>query len=162
MAIQYADNLEIRMRAPNVQRDLFNSIADMAAFNENYLPDMFVCVNTEDGNLYVYNRTNEVDATTGKWRKFTGGATDVELDETKDTAYTESVEITTGTAEDITCTKTVTTVGNEVTTIIVATQDSSDPDVLAAGDVVSITKEIDGVLVYEYSFQDSVIVSPFD
>jgi len=162
MALQYADNLEIRMRAPNVQRDLFHSIAEMAAYNENYLPDMFICVNTETGKLYIYNRDNTVDPVLGKWRTFTGADVDVDLAESEDVSYTEPIEITTGVAEDIECTKTVTTVGNEITTIIVANADSSDPDKLAAGEVVSIVKEINGVVVYEYSFEDSVIVSPFD
>lgn len=74
MAISLLDNIAIKKKSPNVERDLFATIADMAAFNENYLPDVFECNVIEDGNRYRYNRTNIVDETLGRWRKVEGGA----------------------------------------------------------------------------------------
>lgn len=73
MAISLLDNIAIKKKSPNVERDLFATIADMAAFNENYLPDVFECNVIEDGNRYRYNRTNIVDATLGRWRKVESG-----------------------------------------------------------------------------------------
>ena len=76
MAISLLDNIAIKKKSPNVERDLFATIADMAAFNENYLPDVFECNVIEDGNRYRYNRTNIVDETLGRWRRVesSGGA----------------------------------------------------------------------------------------
>ena len=73
MAISLLDNIAIKKKSPNVERDLFATIADMAAYNENYLPDVFECNVIEDGNRYRYNRTNIVDETLGRWRLVEGG-----------------------------------------------------------------------------------------
>lgn len=73
MAISLLDNIAIKKKSPNVERDLFATIADMAAYNENYLPDVFECNVIEDGNRYRYNRTNIVDGTLGKWRLVESG-----------------------------------------------------------------------------------------
>ena len=74
MAISLLDNMSIKKKAPNVERDLFATVADMAAFNENYLPDVFECNVIEDGNRYRYNRSNIVDPVYGKWRVVESGA----------------------------------------------------------------------------------------
>jgi len=74
MAISLLDNISIKKKSPNVERDLFATVADMAAYNENYLPDVFECNVIEDGNRYRYNRTNIVDPTLGKWRMVESGA----------------------------------------------------------------------------------------
>lgn len=77
MAVSMLDNFDIRKSAPNVKRDMFDTIADMAAYNENYLPQVFITTNVEDGCIYVFNKGNDMDPVTGKWRKFEGGATDL-------------------------------------------------------------------------------------
>ena len=74
MALSFLDNVDYRGKKPNFTRDLFDTIADMAAFNENYLPDVFLACNKETGKLYVYNRNNEIDTTFGKWREVQGAA----------------------------------------------------------------------------------------
>jgi hypothetical protein len=73
MALSFLDNVDYRGKKPNFTRDLFETISDMAAFNENYLPDVFLTCNKESGKPYIYNRTNTVDATYGKWREIKGG-----------------------------------------------------------------------------------------
>ena len=81
MALSFLDNVDYRGKKPNFTRDLFETVADMAAFNENYLPDVFIACNKEDGKIYVYNRNNTVDVTLGKWREIQGGsATSVDWD----------------------------------------------------------------------------------
>ena len=79
MAISLLDNIAIKKKSPNVERDLFATIADMAAYNENYLPDVFECNVIEDGNRYRYNRTNIVDETLGRWRIVESGASSTDL-----------------------------------------------------------------------------------
>ena len=73
MAISLLDNIAIKKKSPNVERDLFATIADMVAYNENYLPDVFECNVIEDGNRYRYNRTNIVDENLGRWRIVASG-----------------------------------------------------------------------------------------
>lgn len=89
MAISYLDNLNIKKKAPNVERDLFATIADMVAWSENYLPNVFECNVEDTGKRYRYNASNTVDPVLGKWREVTGGDTDLtnyytktEIDET--------------------------------------------------------------------------------
>lgn len=78
MAISLLDNLDIKKRSPDVARQEFLTIADMAAFREDYLPDFYRCYCKEDGNEYKYKRTNDVDPVLGKWRLVTeGGISDL-------------------------------------------------------------------------------------
>lgn len=70
ISISLADNLAIQGKKQNVERDAFLTKADMKAFNENYLPDVFIAVCYEDGKIYLFNRSNTVDSVTGKWREF--------------------------------------------------------------------------------------------
>lgn len=74
MALSFLDNVDYRGKKPNFTRDLFETVADMAAFNENYLPDLFIACNKETGKIYVFNRENTVDVTFGKWREVQGAA----------------------------------------------------------------------------------------
>lgn len=80
MSISLLDNLSIKKKSPNVERDLFNTIEEMVAFSENYLPDVFECNVKEDGNRYRYNVSNSVDEVLGKWR-LVGGNSSVNLEE---------------------------------------------------------------------------------
>lgn len=84
MAISLLDNLNIRKKKPNVERDAFNTLADMKAYNENYLPDVFISLCYEDKCLYKFDRNNTIDEITGKWRKFLAGGSGT----AEDTAYT--------------------------------------------------------------------------
>lgn len=73
MALNIWDNFDYRGKNPLDKRMLFDTIAAMKNYNENYLPDITLAFNKEDGKMYVFNRTNDVDETTGKWREFEGG-----------------------------------------------------------------------------------------
>lgn len=77
MAVSMLDNFNIRKSSPNVERDMFQTIADMKAYNENYLPQVFIATCVEDGCIYIFNKSNEVNPLTGKWRKFNGGSNEV-------------------------------------------------------------------------------------
>lgn len=70
MSIVLWDNIEYKGKKPLDSRMLFDTIADMKAYSENYLPDITLAFNKEDSKMYVFNRENDVDTTTGKWREF--------------------------------------------------------------------------------------------
>lgn len=74
MALSFLDNVDYRGKKPNFTRDLFETIVEMVAFSENYLPDIFITCNKEDGKIYIFNRNNTVDVNFGKWRELQGGS----------------------------------------------------------------------------------------
>ena len=92
MSVSLLDNLSIKKKSPNVERDLFATIADMAAYSENYLPDVFECNVIEDGNRYRYNRSNIIDPVFGKWRVVESGAGAELIDYYKKTETDELLE----------------------------------------------------------------------
>ncbi len=71
--ISILSGFDYRGQLPNFSRDLFATVADMVAFNENYLPDVFITQVVENGKTYKYQRSNIVDADLGKWRELEGG-----------------------------------------------------------------------------------------
>lgn len=85
MSISLLDNFDLRAKKPDTNRQLFNTIAEMAAFNENYLPDVYECNVVEDGNRYRYNRSNIVDENLGKWRLVESGGSSSLIDYYKKT-----------------------------------------------------------------------------
>jgi hypothetical protein len=62
------------MKAQTNERDAFSTIADMKAFREDYLPDMYDSFCYETGLKYRFNRSNPIDEITGKWRVIGEGA----------------------------------------------------------------------------------------
>lgn len=58
---------------PNFTRDIYQTKADMKAAKATRLPQMYVASCLEDGNVYVYNKSNEDDPETGKWRILKSG-----------------------------------------------------------------------------------------
>lgn len=88
MGLVFGDNISYQGKKPLDARSLFNTLAEMKAYSGNYLPDLAMCQNKEDGKLYVYNSTNTVDATTGKWRVFTSGSTINKLEDIGDVTLT--------------------------------------------------------------------------
>lgn len=84
MAISLLSNLKINMKAQTNERDAFSTIADMKAFREEYLPDMYDSFCYETGLKYRFNRSNPIDEITGKWRVIgEGGGGDLSLYYTK-------------------------------------------------------------------------------
>lgn len=54
----------------NFERDFFKDIATLKAASENDFPDYFIT--NVAGVLYQIKKSNSVDATTGKWRRYYG------------------------------------------------------------------------------------------
>lgn len=73
MAISLLSNLSYLGEDYNFSRDAFATIADMKAFDADYLPPMYLSYCEEDGKVYLYNDNNTEDAITGKWRVFGEG-----------------------------------------------------------------------------------------
>lgn len=73
MAVSMLDNISYKGKKPDNVRSYFETIADMVAFSENYLPDVYITLCGEDNNQYKFVRSNEVDPILGKWRLLEGG-----------------------------------------------------------------------------------------
>lgn len=48
--------------------------AEMLTVNDNLMPSKYLTVCQDDGYIYLYNKDNTVDPTTGRFRKFEGGS----------------------------------------------------------------------------------------
>lgn len=91
--IKTAAGFDYKGIQPNFTRDMFNTIAEMKAFPDSSLPEVFIAVCKETPKvIYIYAKSNTVDPTTGKWRAFEGGVTlDDILDATSDNGVTNKV-----------------------------------------------------------------------
>ena len=103
--ISVLSGFDYRGQLPNFSRDMFATVADMVAFNENYLPDVFTTNVVENGKTYKYQRSNIVDADLGKWRELEGGGS-ADL-----TAYYRRSEV-----DDLLLNKVDTEIGKSLTT----------------------------------------------
>ena len=54
-------------------RQQFNTIIEMKDFAETSIPDGFITYNKETQKHYVFDSSNTVDATLGKWREYNSG-----------------------------------------------------------------------------------------
>ena len=60
----------------NFERDSYATLAEMKAVVDKRMPDIFTATCKETGKLYIYNKSNEVDETLGKWREVGGSSCD--------------------------------------------------------------------------------------
>ena len=77
MGISMLDNISYKGKKSDNARSYFPTIADMVAYSENYLPDVYITLCGEDNNQYKFVRSNEVDPILGKWRLLEGGGGDL-------------------------------------------------------------------------------------
>ena len=77
MSVSMIDNISYKGRLSDNIRSMFPTIADMVAFSEDYLPDVYITLCAEDNNQYKFVRSNDTDPTLGKWRLVTGGGGDL-------------------------------------------------------------------------------------
>ena len=89
MAIQVAAGFDYKGPNQNFERDHFDTVAEMAAYATSNLPDEFECLCA--GKKYIYNSSNTVDETLGKWR----------LQTSDDITVGEEKEILTDVLDDI-------------------------------------------------------------
>ena len=73
MAIGLGSNFELRAKLPLDSRSLFDTVADLKAYPENFLADSCdALVKDEPNTLFIFNRNNADDAELGKWRRLKG------------------------------------------------------------------------------------------
>lgn len=87
MSISMLDNISYRGQEPDNERSQFNTVADMVAYSENYLPEIYETLVVENGKKYQYKRSNDVDPELGRWRP-AGEGGDVDL-----SAYAKKKEV---------------------------------------------------------------------
>lgn len=86
MAIKVADNFLYQGRKPLDNRIIVNTTADMVAMADAIIYDGIITYVKDIKKFYVYNSTNTVDATLGKWRPFTVDQASIKA-YAKNTAY---------------------------------------------------------------------------
>ena len=72
----------------------FKTIAEMASYPDGELPETYLCTNDETGLLYIYAKSNSVDATLGKWRPLTGTDSFEFMTETEYQTFMDDLVIT--------------------------------------------------------------------
>lgn len=72
MALQINDSFQINSAVP-IDVRLVLSKNEMLNVDENLMPDVYFAICT-DGKFYLYNKTNSVDPSTGKFRVLEGGS----------------------------------------------------------------------------------------
>ena len=85
MAISTASGFSLGSSDPIDDR-LVLTKAQMKTANDAVYPDVYIAVCKEDGSLYVYNKENEIDEETGKFRIFKSGGEITVDDEMSDTS----------------------------------------------------------------------------
>ena len=72
-------------------RKSFDTLVDMANFLEGAIPEGFITYCVETDKYYKFNALNDVDATTGKWREFSGSGNCI--DDTLDSSTSKTYSI---------------------------------------------------------------------
>ena len=83
--IQTANEFSLRKKAYLDDREEFDTLADMASFND--VPDGFITLNKENGKRYEYNSSNTIDTDLGKWREYKAGGGGISFDDWKADTY---------------------------------------------------------------------------
>ena len=92
MAIKVNSNFEFQSKTYGDVKKHFDTIADMAAYNPNVIPNGFITFVDEVNCNYQWLDINEVDPVLNKWRKFTtsDGAS---IDDTLESSTTKTYSI---------------------------------------------------------------------
>jgi len=96
MAIKIADNLNYSGAKPDFVRQQYATFEEMAAVRDNTMPQLYLAYCLQDKNIYKYDKDNEVDPTTGKFRVFQsggggGGTVDTEMSDSSTNAVQNKV-----------------------------------------------------------------------
>ncbi len=96
MAIKIADNLNYAGAKPDFVRQQYATFEEMAAVRDNTMPQLYLAYCLQDKNIYKYDKDNEVDPTTGKFRVFQsggggGGTVDTEMSDSSTNAVQNKV-----------------------------------------------------------------------
>lgn len=75
MSIKQNQGFLLQSPVPTVLRDAVDTIVDLKNINDNYYPDNYIVLCNEDNTVYLYTKSNSIDATTGKCRKLINSET---------------------------------------------------------------------------------------
>ena len=75
MAIAIGDNLNYKGSKPDFVRQQYETKEALKAVNKNSMPELYLAFCLEDRNLYLYDKSNDDDPITGKFRIFEAGST---------------------------------------------------------------------------------------
>ena len=89
MAIKIGANFAYNGKLANFERDSFETMDAMKAFNENNIDEGHLSYCEEDGKTYQYKSANTVDTVTGKWRVF---KTDIVVDAALNGTSTNAIQ----------------------------------------------------------------------
>ena len=79
MAIKTGDNFLYRGKKPLDDRDSFDTISDMIAYDINSLDEGHISYCKQKDKYYKFNLSNEDDPTTGKWREYNAGGSTMDI-----------------------------------------------------------------------------------
>jgi hypothetical protein len=95
MAIKIGDNLNYAGTKPDFVRQQYATFEEMLAVRDNGMPQLYLAYCLQDKNIYKYDKDNEVDPTTGKFRVFQsgggGGTVDTEMSDSSTNAVQNKV-----------------------------------------------------------------------
>ena len=69
MGIKLSTNFDIGAPVPVDSKLVVSTKAGLTTINENIWPEGYLTICLEDKQLYIFNKNNDVDAETGKFRK---------------------------------------------------------------------------------------------
>ena len=93
--MKITENFEYIGTSQNFERDSYATLAEMKAVVDKRMPDIFTATCKETGKFYIYNKSNEVDETLGKWREVGGSSCDCQ-EETDTVDFSTWSEYSTG------------------------------------------------------------------
>ena len=73
MAINVTDNINYKGPKPDFVRQQYGTKALMKSQLDSAMPDIYLAYCLEDHKMYLYDKTNAVDETIGKFREFNPG-----------------------------------------------------------------------------------------
>jgi len=95
MAIKLGDNINYAGVKPDFVRQQYATFEEMLAVRDNTMPPLYLAYCLEDRNIYKYDKENEVDPITGKFRLYQsgggGGTVDTEMSDESTNAVQNKV-----------------------------------------------------------------------
>ena len=135
-----------RTSANAVDDTLTLTKAEMKTVNDNLMPSKYLTVCQDDGLIYLYDKSNTVDSTTGKFRVFESGGGGHEIEDDSGTALTQRETMQFGDGFNVSDDST-----NEKTIV--------EPNLMTSADMDDVVTPLPGTFAryHEYSTTEQVV-----
>lgn len=145
MAINVSQSFH-RTSANAVDDTLTLTKAEMKTVNDNLMPSKYLTVCQDDGLIYLYDKSNTVDSTTGKFRVFESGGGGHEIEDDSGTALTQRETMQFGDGFNVSDDST-----NEKTIV--------EPNLMTSADMDDVVTPLPGTFAryHEYSTTEQVV-----